>query len=261
MSTVANWVGLGVHGAAFLASLFFFKPAPGSFESDLGWGLTTLGFLSNVPRFLGEALKFGRWPQAPASYATNWIRYVGAGAGTTFFLGALAALSRGGVMQFLATVMGVLFYYAMLTFAALSFETNEAVIGFYTLAAFAFVATTVLFFKLNSSANKTYGMWVPIISWVLEAGFLAMAGIEVFKRSTADNSTEDIIFATLSIVKGVWALIVYKGGVKMTYLELMMSDDVPVTAYAGSTTYLASGSTSVQQTSYSAGSSAGYFGY
>lgn len=218
MSTTANWVATGVHAAAATGTAILLRPAPGAFEQDLAWGMTAFGYLANTVRHTAEALKFGRWPEPPAAYATNWVRYVGAGVGTASFLGALASLSRGGVMQFVATVMGVLGYYALLTFAALSFETNEAVIGFFTIAAVLFVATVCAYFRLGT-AQKTYGMWVPLVSFLLEAGFIAMAGIEVFKRSVASNQTEDIVFAVISVLKGVWALVVYMGGVDGTWLQ------------------------------------------
>ena len=218
MSTAVNWAAMGVHAAGAAGTAVLLRPAPGHFEQDLAWGATTFGFLANTVRFLAEALKFGRWPEAPASYATNWVRYTGAGLGTVGFMASLAALSRGGVSHFIFTVCGVLAYYALLTFAALSFETSAAVIGFFTIAAVVFVATAMAYFRLNS-AQKTYSMWVPVLSWMLEVGIITMAGIEVFKRSVASNATEDIVFAVLSVAKGLWALVVYLGGVEGTWLQ------------------------------------------
>lgn len=218
MSTAINWAAMGVHAAGAAGTAVLLRPSPGHFEQDLAWGSTTFGFLANTVRFLAEALKFGRWPQAPASYATNWVRYVGAGLGTAGFMASLAALSRGGVSHFIFTLFGVLAYYTVLTFAALAFETNAAVIGFFTIAAVLFVVTAAAYYRLNA-AHKTYTMWVPVMSWMLEVGFITMAGIEVFNRNVASNYTEDIVFAVLSVVKGLWALVVYLGGVEGTWLQ------------------------------------------
>lgn len=241
MSTTANWVGLGTHAAGFVATALFLRPMRAvatTFESDLGWGLILFGFLASVVRFVAEALKFGRWPEAPALYATNWIRHVGAGLGAVGFIGSYLALCKGGVFQFAITTIGVASYYTLFTFAALAFETTNAVIGFFTIGAFIFV---VLVAMMLMHGRSSVVWFISVIGPLIEIAFITMTGIEVFKRSIASEATEDWIFMAISVSQAVWAVLVYLGSDTKPWVlyRFSMEDDLGL----GGTTY-----TQVQQT-------------
>lgn len=230
MSAAANWMAMGVSAAGFAIVSVLLRPTKGSFESDLGWGAYLFGCIAFVVRFLAEALKFGRWPQSPAAYATNWIRYTGGGIGLTSFILSLCALSRGGVEHCVFTSLGVLAYYAAFTFASLSFETNSAVIGFFVIGAFIFVCTACNYYYSNH-AVRTYPMWIPALSFLVEAGFITMAGIEVFHRNTASNSIEDWVFAAIACVQVIWYGLVYIGGVRHTMFSELVSPHEQIATY------------------------------
>ena len=214
MSTAAGWVGTGVHAFAALLVFFILTPGSSAFEAWLAWGLLLVGYVANTVRFVAEALKFGRWPEAPAKLATNWVRYTGAGVGTAGLLGSFVALSRGGVRQFFFTVVAVLAYYTLFLFAALAFETDEAVIAFFVIGAVLFVGAVCIYYMHGEYGRERLPKYVAWISFTVEALFIVATGLEVFKRHTLSNSTQDWVFVSISIAKGVWYLIVYLGGTK-----------------------------------------------
>lgn len=224
MASTANWIAAGITGG--LAGFTGLALRPGTsanrFEQDLAWGSLFFGFLAQTTRFVSEALHYGRWPVPPDAYATNWIRYTGAGVGTVFYLAALASLSRGGVFHWLFTVLGVAFYYALLTFASLAFGDEPMVIAMFVLGAFVFVVTMLMYWRLHSG-QRDYCSFVPAITWLLEIGFVTAAGINVFRRHTASNAAEDWVFAAIGIAKALWALNAYLGGVDGTWLQDVMN--------------------------------------
>lgn len=224
MATTANWIAAGVTGGCAAVTGVMLRPgtAANRFEQDLAWGSLFFGFLAQTTRFVAEALRYGRWPLAPEAYATNWIRYTGAGVGTVFYLSSLAALARGGPFHWLFTVVGVAFYYALLTFASLAFGDESMVIAMFVLAAFVFVITMIMYWRLHSG-QRDYCAIVPAVSWMLEVGFVIVAGINVFRRHTASNAAEDWIFASIGIAKALWAVNAYLGGVDGTWLQEVMT--------------------------------------
>lgn len=226
---------MSAHALLAVVTGLFLRPLAGRFEQDLAWGLLAFGYLANVVRFLAEALKFGRWPPPPASYATNWVRYTGAGFGSLGLIGSFAALSRGGIAQFFYTVLGVAAYYALFTFAALAFETNEAVIGFFVIGVLVVVGTWAVFCR---SGRTRWDWWVVAISMLLEVAFVTMTGIEVFRRKTASNSLEDWLFVGVSIAKGLWYLVVYLGGVNGVWIkELVPAASTTTAVYSHTAVY------------------------
>lgn len=234
MSAAANWMAMAISAAGFAVIGVLWRPLSGSFEADLGWGAYLFACIAFVVRFLAEALKFGRWPQAPASYATNWIRYVGSGVGTASFILSLCALARGGVEHCIFTTLGVIAYYAAFTFAALAFETQPAVIGFFVIGAFIFVCAVCNYYYSNR-AVRTYYIWIPVLTFLVEAGFVTMTAINIFNRHTASNSTEDWVFASIASLQVVWYGFVYAGGVKHTVISDLASPHQQIATYTVAT--------------------------
>lgn len=239
MSTAANWTALGVNGLLAVITFSLLRPIKGVFEADHAWGLLLFGYTASVVRFVAEALKFGRWPELPTVYATNWVRYAGAGLGTVGLLGSMVALCRGGVRQLLYTMVGVASYYALFTFAALAFTDDAgergAVIAFYVIGAVLFLGTLSIYYTHSEYGRKSLPRWIPAVSFLLETGMVAMTAINVIHRHTASSIAEDWVFASLSIANGVWYLLVYLGGV--SGFALFQLETVYVPAAGGVNAY------------------------
>ena len=217
MSTTADWVAMAINAVAAVGTVALLRPVRGSVEEDFGWGGLAIGYFVSTVRFLAEALAFGRWPQSPDPYTTNWIRYVGGGLASVFFIFMFTILTKGGVKHTISTTVAVFGYYLALVFAALAVKTTGAVIGFYTIAAFLFVVACLAFVFMNTGKQLMY-TWVPLTVAAIEAAFIAFAGVNLFNAKALSNKTEDFIFMALNLAAGTIAMIVYLGYVKAVAL-------------------------------------------
>jgi len=228
MSTVAQWAGLGVNAGMCLISAIFFKPVgknalePAKFEYHVGHFAYGWAALVGVVRFLAEVYKFGRWPLAPASYVTSWVRYVGAGLSATAFMTMLCAIGGGGLLQLLAVPLSVASYYAALTFAALAFETQAAVIAFFTIASVVWLYAFMKFFSTDTAKNG-FMPWIPTMSFIVEAGIITVSGLDLFNANITTNSLSDWLFFGLNVGQLVWYMFVYLVTIDETWLSAQLS--------------------------------------
>ncbi len=206
MATAAGWAGVAVNATLAVFSALLFRPHgrgrdPAPISFNLAWAMLTVGAVFNVIGFTAEALKFGRFPEV--DYATNWVRYTRQGLAMTAFFASLTALALGGVEHYFFTIAPVLGYGALSVFAALSFETNEAVIAFFVFAIVAWSWSWMSYWWWNAGTH-TLMRWIPATTYMIEAGFLAMVGIENLKRNTASNEIEDWVFFGFTVLNAMW---------------------------------------------------------
>lgn len=219
MSSVANWIAAGVHGALAVATFFLLAPGTNALEPLIAWAMLPFGYTAHVVAFVTQALHIGQWPEAPEPTATNVYRYVGKGVASLFLIGAFVVLSRGGVRQFFATVAGVLYYSAVFTFAALAFGESDAVLAFFIIAS-VLALSTVLIYNCHGEYGKPRLTWgVQWVCWFLEGVFIVLAGLELFDRKLLSNAAQDWAFAALSVVAGAWYLIVYLLSCKQLWIS------------------------------------------